>query len=335
MGTMSFRRSFFWALLTALLIGAALFGVWSTGDSSLSENPAGMASGRRPKTMLPVEDARMSSQFPMDTATPATGPLTSSRTASSSAMVTLADWKLYPGGLMAAADQALRQKEGKQAYELVRIVDACDGLQVRLEGTRQNFADLQTQGILKPSDRHLAESLLASMQRDQAHCQALHGDLKGLRRQLLEVAVRAGVEGSGVALLLSGVEEPWVTSQVLREAEGGDGMALRMLASGDLPQAKRLQREAARDAFVRGAQDPDLRSDASARIQQHLAAVERHAAVEDWRAEPANAAKAAAADAAYVGKGAPQLQGSTDPQVRALADQYLVALKKRLLAKGS
>ncbi|MEO3712507.1 hypothetical protein [Roseateles flavus] len=336
MNTTPFLRRIVWALICALVIASMFMVVWRSGQLASSDQTADEASPWAAGAVVPVEEARRAHEPSMNAAVPATEPLLGSlAAASANAPVTLANWTLYPGGLVAAADQALRLKEGKRAYELVRIMDACDGLPARLEGTRQNLADLQTQGVLKPSDRHLAESLLASMQRDQSHCQVLNGDQKSLRRQLLEVAVRDGVEGSGVTLLLSGADEPWVASQVLREAEHGEGMALRMLASGDVPQATRLQREAARDALVRGARDPELRSDASLRIQQHLAAVERHAAVEDWRADPGNAAKAATADAAYVGKGAPQLQASSDPQVRALADVYVAALKKRLAAQGS
>ena len=324
---MKFRRGISRAMACSLAIAAVFIVARQGGDKAISQ-PGGVVPS--------IEEPRAASESQKAEAASATRPWSSgSNAASSRAEVTLADWDLYPAGLMAAADQALRHEDGKQAYEIVRIMDACEGLPARLEGTRQNLADLQTQGVVKPRDRHLVGALLASMQRDLAHCQALDGDLKGLRRHLLAVAVRAGVEGSGVALLLSGVEEPWVTSQVLREAESGDGMALRMLASGDIPQAKPLQRDAARDALVRGAKDPDLRSDASVRVQQHLAAVERHAAVEDWRADPGHAAKAAVADSAYVGKGAPQLKASADPQVHALADQYLLALKRRLIAQGS
>jgi len=58
-------------------------------------------------------------------------------------------------------------------------------------------------------------------------------------------------------------------------------------------------------------------------------------AVEVARADPGNAAKAAAADTAYVGGVAPKLQPSSDPQVRALADQYLAVLKRRQMAQQS
>lgn len=333
---MQIRRSTFGASVFVVVLAAALIAAWGSGEPTPSFDIADKASRETARAVPTLDAARPLSEPPMDAAAPATVPSSGSTAAASAvAAVTLADWKRYPGGLMAAADQALRQQSGKQAYELVRIIDACGGLPARLERTRQNLADLQTQGILKPNDRQLAETLLASMQRDQAQCQVLSGDLKGLRRQLLEVAVRAGIDGSGVALLPSGVEEPWVTTQALREAEGGEGMALRMLASGDLPQASRMQRDAAREALRLGARNPDLRAEDVFRIQQHLEAVERHAAVEDWRADPNNPAKAAAADAAYVGKSAPHLQAATDPQVRTLADQCLLALERRLSGQES
>lgn len=241
----------------------------------------------------------------------------------------MAEWSRYPSGLMAAVDQAVRRQDGPSAYDLARILEACAQLPEKLERTRRQMSDMQAQRVLQPADRSWTEQLLTAMQQDQAHCQALSGDVKALRRQLLEVAVRGGVEGSGMDLLAEGIEEPWVLRQVLREAESGDGFGLRKLAKGDIPQATRLQRDAARDALVRGARDPALNGDRVDGLQLHLEAVERRIAMEESRADPANATKAATADRAYRGEGAPLLQPTTDPQVRALADQYLAAVMRR------
>lgn len=242
----------------------------------------------------------------------------------------MVDWDRFPGGLMPASARAVREQDGRAAYELVRLIEACERLPESMEQTRQHLTEMQAQRILKPSDQRWTTHYLNAMQQDLAQCQALSGDRKALRRQLLEVALLDRVEGAGMALFLEGLERPDVLAQVLREAEAGDGWAVKELALGILPAASPLQREAARDALVRGAQDPALNSDPIDNLQRHLRALERHVAVEVARADPGNAAKAAAADRAYVGGAAPKLLPSSDPQVRALADQYLVALKKRM-----
>lgn len=247
----------------------------------------------------------------------------------------MVNWDRFPGGLMPATARALREQDGRAAYELVSLIEACERLPESMERTRQHLTEMQAQRILKPSDQRWTTQYLNAMQQDLAQCQAVSGDRKALRRQLLEVAPRDRVEGAGMALFLEGLERPDVLAQVLREAEAGDGLAVKQVALGVLPAASPLQREAARDALVRGAQDPALNADPIDNLQRHLRALERHVAVEVARADPGNAAKAAAADTAYVGGVAPKLHPSSDPQVRALADQYLAALKRRQMAQQS
>ncbi len=323
-----------WAFLSAALVAAAMVAGKHWNNAPVPAEPAPrLAMPEEAVVAAPTEAIAPTSRVSLP-ANPAEAMGEPPRRIADppKSLVTLADWSRYPSGLMVAVNEALQQQDGLAAYELVRILRDCAGLPEYMEGVRANFADMQTRGILKQDSRHLADMFLASMQRDQAHCQTLTGDSKILRRQLLQVAVRAGVHGSGMSLLSDGIEVPWVTQQVLREAEAGHGLALQTLANGDIPQATRLQRDAARDALVRGAQDPALNVDPFDNLQRHLVAVERHVAVEVARADPGNADKATAADAAYAGKGAPKLKPSTDPQVRALADQYLAALKKRQTA---
>ncbi len=318
-----------WILAGAALGALVLFGVmpWK---AEAPPRPASIDPVRHDAGTGPMPTASGIPPAPgLAADVPSTAIATSRPPASSQVRANLAEWSRYPSGLMGAADQALRRQDGPGAYDLVRILEACARLPEKLERTRQQVSDMQARRALEPADRSWTEQLLTAMQQDQAHCQALTGDVKVLRRQLLEVAVRAGVEGSGMDLLTDGVEEPWVMRQVLREAESGDGFGLRKLAKGDIPQATRLQRDAARDALVRGARDPALNGDPVDGLQMHLDAVERRIAMEESRADPTNATKAATADRAYRGEGAPLLQPTTDPQVRALADQYLAAVKRR------
>ncbi|HLO95744.1 MAG TPA: hypothetical protein VK195_15635, partial [Burkholderiaceae bacterium] len=170
-------------------------------------------------------------------------------------------------------------------------------------------------------------------QRDQAHCQTLTGDPRLQRRQLLEVAARQGVDGAGMTLYLAGVAEPWVTQQVLREAERGHEMALDALASGELPQATRLQRDAAAEALLRSAEQPSANPVAARRLRDRLASIARQRVKEAWLADPGNPARIAAAKAVYQGEPVPPLQATADPQVRSLADRYLDTLRKRQAAK--
>lgn len=251
------------------------------------------------------------------------------------ARATMVDWSRFPGGLMPASARAVREQDGRAAYELVSLIETCERLPESMERTRQHLTEMQAQRILKPSDQRWTARYLNGMQQDLAQCQALSGDRKALRRQLLEVALLDQVSGAGMGLFREGIDRPDVLVQVLREAEAGDGSAFAVLAEGILPMASPLQRDAARDALVRGAQDPALNADPFDNLQRHLRALERHVAVEVARADPGNAAKAAAADTAYVGGVAPKLQPSSDPQVRALADQYLAVLKRRQMAQQS
>ncbi|WP_269630634.1 hypothetical protein [Pelomonas sp. BJYL3] len=241
----------------------------------------------------------------------------------------LTDWSRYPSGLMAALDQAVREQDGPAAYELVRILQRCERLPQDMERMRQQLSDLQTQGILMHKDRSFMDLLLSTMQQDHSHCQALSGDLKQRRRQLLEVAVRQGVDGAGMALFSAGVREPWVTRQVLREAERGDDAALAVLALGEIAHASRLQREAAGDALLRSASEPAADPAEDRRLRRSLEEIARQRLLQAWQADPGNPAKSAAAKAAYLGESVPPMQGSTDAQVLALADQYFAALTRR------
>lgn len=180
----------------------------------------------------------------------------------------------------------------------------------------------------------MVDAILATLQRNNAFCQALSGDLKARRLQLLEVAVRAGIDGSGMDLLLAGNSEPWVTAQVRREAESGDILALRQLATVQIPPATRLQLDAARDAIVRAARDAELQGDPRNKMDDYLASVERQVALEAWALDQNNPTKRAIAKAAYQGNGAPKVEPSTDPQVTALSTRYLEALKKRRRAEA-
>lgn len=322
-----------WLGACAVLAALAASGLAVRTPTAAPPVQTGADQGRPRDVSVAVNAASgvMSSQA--QTVGPAEAGQSMSRVAApSKPVITLADWSRYPSGLLVAAEQVIGRRDGAEAYALVGILEDCARLPKKLEETRQQLAELNARRTLTPGDRQWTNRLMNLMQQDQAHCQVLTGDLKALRRQLLEVAVRAGVEGSGVDLWSDGNEEPWVGRQVLREAEAGDAAALRKLALGDISQATRLQRDAARDALVRGARDSSLNEELFDNVQSHLNLVERHVAVEEWRADVHNAAKAAAADAAYTGRGAPKLQPSTDMQVRALADQYLEALKKRRAA---
>lgn len=329
------HRKLVWALaIAAVLVFAGLRMVRWTGTQPLAEvpdTPVGDKGAATPPA------AWASSPWAVQSLKASTLEQGTSSRASGAAPPTamgMADWTRYPGGLMAGMDQALQQQDGRGAYELVRILARCAGLSEEMERSRQLLSDMQTQGLLKQGDRHLTDTILSSMQRDQAHCQTLAGDLQGKRRQLLEVAARQGVEGAGMSLYADGVHEPWVMRQVLREAELGQDTALTVLALGDVPQASRLQRDAARDVLVRGVSDLSMNSPADRYLQRSLDRVASQVALEAWKADPGNTAKTAVAKAAYLGQGAPALQPSTDPEVRALSDQYLAALKRRRVESG-
>lgn len=309
-----------WGLSKVLVVSAPGENARGTADQTLNE-PAPGAVRFAAASAVPV---------------PMTSAQGQDRQAGARASATyLTDWSRYPSGLMAALDQAIRNEDGLAAYELVRILQRCERLPQELERTRQQLSDLQATGILKQQDRRFMDLLLPAMQRDHSHCQELTGDLRHQRRQLLEVAVRQGVDGAGMTLLSDGVREPWVMRQVLREAEDGDDAALAVLALGEIAQASRLQRDAAGDALLRSASEPAASPPEKRRLQRWLDEIARQRVMQAWQLDTGNPAKSEAAKAAYLGEGVHPLQRSTDARVLALADQYFTALKKRKLAQGS
>ncbi len=238
----------------------------------------------------------------------------------------------YPSGLGTAADQALQTADGKRAASIANDLATCTGIQSSLRGLQASLNQTSDLG-----SRQILQQQWKVRQQDAAYCQAVPGDINALRAKLLSLAVDQGVDGAGTDLaLLGGYGQASVMRQVLKEMEGGHARALNLVADGFIAAASPLQVAAARDAIVRGASDPDLQGPTGPGLEKDLNFMQRQASVDTWKADPQNSAKLSAARTAWSGEhGGTQLTPSTEPQVRALADQYLSALKKRMAAQGS
>lgn len=241
-------------------------------------------------------------------------------------------WQRYPSGLQAAAELALQRRDGRQAYVVAGDLQACQGLAFALralESSLNRSADA--------ARRQLLQQQWSARLKDSAFCQAVPGDVGALRVQLLTLAMQQEVAGSGTDLALAGQgSQPSVIRQVLREMELGHARALSMVADGMMASATPLQVAAARDAIVRGARDPDLQGPGGPELDQELDFLQRRAVVDAWKTDPGNGGKREAASRAWNdAQGGARLAPSTDPQVRALADQYLAALKRRHKAPQS
>lgn len=238
----------------------------------------------------------------------------------------------YPSGLGTAANQALQTADGKQAASIANDLGTCAGIQGSLRSLQASLNQTSDLG-----SRQILQQQWKVRQQDAAYCQAVPGDINALRAKLLSLAVDQGVDGAGTDLaLLGGNGQVSVMRQVLKEMEGGHARALNLVADGLISAASPLQVAAARDAIVRGASDPDLRGPAGPGLEKDLNFMQRQASVDAWKADPQSSAKLSAARTAWSSEhGGTPLAPSTEPQVRALSDQYLTALKRRMAAQGS
>lgn len=255
----------------------------------------------------------------------ATGPSHGPMSMPDEALATI-PWHRYPSGMPAAAELALQKRDAGQAYAVAADLQVCQGM-----GAALRALESQLNRTTDAARRQLLQQQWTVRQKDAAYCQAIPGDVGALRLQLLALAVQQEVPGSGTDLALAGQGgQPAVMKQVLHEMALGQVRALSMVADGMVAAATPLQVAAARDALVRGARDPALQGPGGPELEKELDFLQRHAAVDAWKADPGNGGKREAASRAWTDpQGGARLEPSTDPEVRALADQYLAALKRR------
>ncbi|MDL5030703.1 hypothetical protein QRD43_02195 [Pelomonas sp. APW6] len=209
--------------------------------------------------------------------------------------------------------------------ELAQALSRCERvlrMQSQLRESMQNEA--------APPNRQILHNAHEALQREQATCQAVGGDGASLRRQLLQTAAKAGESGASFELFLLGESGQPVMQQLVLDGERGDRQSLRIVASGLAAAATPLQIAAAKDAFVRGAGMSDLPQGLRDELISDLDFLNRQGLFEALKVDSPQAGKLAAARQAWTQEQVGMtLVPSMDPQVRALADQYLVALKKR------
>lgn len=322
-----FRASHKWALgggVFLTVVGAAVLADFPWHRAPPSED--------RPEAVMvrPERPAQLADTAASSAAAAATAPPEQARQPMripDDALATI-PWKRYPSGMQAAADMALQGRDGKQAFAVAKDLQVCQGM-----GDSLRLLQLTLNNSGDAASRQLLQQQWKVRQQDAAFCQAVPGDLGALRARLLAVAVEQGMEGSGTDLALAGQRShPAVMKQVLKEMESGHDRALALVGSGLISAASPLQVAAARDAIVRGAHDPDLEGPDGPGLAKDLDFMQRQATVDAWKADPQNTARLEAARKAWTDNpsqsGTP-LAPSTDPQVRVLADQYLMALKKR------
>ncbi|HLO94680.1 MAG TPA: hypothetical protein VK195_10200 [Burkholderiaceae bacterium] len=247
-------------------------------------------------------------------------------------VLALIPWDRYPSGLGTAAGQALQTGDGERAASIANDLGVCVGIQSSLQSLQASLNQTSNLG-----SRQILQQQWKVRQQDASYCQAVPGDINVLRAKLLSLAVDQGVDGAGTDLaLLGGRAQENVMRQVLKDMEGGHARALNLVADGLIAAASPLQVAAARDAVVRGASDKDLQGTTGPELEKDLDFMQRHATVDAWKADPQNSAKLYAARTVWSDEhGGTRLAPSADPQVRALADKYLAALKKRKAAQGS
>lgn len=235
----------------------------------------------------------------------------------------------YPQGLAPLVGDAIQRQDGRLAMELAQALSRCERvlrMQSQLRESMQNEA--------APPNRQILHNAHEALQREQATCQAVGGDGASLRRQLLQTAAKAGESGASFELFLLGESGQPVMQQLVLDGERGDRQSLRIVASGLAAAATPLQIAAAKDAFVRGAGMSDLPQGLRDELISDLDFLNRQGLAEALKVDSPQAGKLAAARQAWTQEQVGMtLVPSMDPQVRALADQYLAALKRRQKAQ--
>ncbi len=116
-------------------------------------------------------------------------------------------WHKYPGTLNDQVLHAFASKDGQMAFDVAALLFECRHI------TRQ---------LTPATQQTLPPELVLSLQREYANCQTLAGDSQHIRTRLLKLAIEKDIAGAALAGMRSGLIDPPILQNVVRDAESGD-----------------------------------------------------------------------------------------------------------------
>ncbi len=156
-----------------------------------------------------------------------------------------ANWNKYPGTLNDQALYAITNQEGQMAFDVAALLFEC------LHITRQ---------LTPATQQTLPPELVLSLQREYANCQTLAGDSKHIRARLLKLAIEKDIRGAALAGMRSGLIDPPILQNVVRDAKSGDVESL-VTITDDKPLTFGISSDtqaALRYALKLASQDPEV-----------------------------------------------------------------------------
>lgn len=156
------------------------------------------------------------------------------------------DFAKYPRGLRSAVDEVLETgQQGRLAFELASILGKCRRVGFKM--------DLILESLPAVHDSHFRkyyEASYAALQKLEAQCQTLGGDLAAIRIELLELARQSGIESSAAELYGEGVTHAQVQASILSDARAGDLSSILQVALGGRGEAKFTEAQVTMNRYV-------------------------------------------------------------------------------------
>ena len=128
------------------------------------------------------------------------------------------NWGMYTGTMQDQVQKALADRNGPMAADLAAKLWDCFVHGMQLEYASSNGGDSGGD----PAVQAVRKEQLQEYQRQVSACQAISGDHRQVRLQLLNVAVEQKVVGAANASFQSGVRTPDVLKMLVRDSTQGD-----------------------------------------------------------------------------------------------------------------
>lgn len=218
----------------AIAIIVASFAVWGLVETSGRPEPATVATAPKSGVVAPCRTERGESQVHLPESKSENRPTDGSRGIADSlrpfveASYQSVDSNAYPRGLEAAISEIGESKDGRMAFDTARTLSRCRFISLELDAFRENVGTVRDPAVRKAlDDQFIEKNKLHSL------CQTFSGDVLDAQKQMLHVALNAGVVGSAASLLTLGVDDGRIRRTVLADAKAGELISLALVAGGD------------------------------------------------------------------------------------------------------